>query len=516
MRNIVSIYLIIASFFAISFSSYLLGKIKNSRTVLFFLNTLSYFIYMIGYVMEYNSNTLGDLVFWNHVQYLGVPFIPAFWLLVVLEYTNRLSRILKRRFLIVLIFSEPVTTMIMNFTNKYHYLYYKSIEVTEILGHNVLSLNKGHWYFVHTGYLITILFIALYFLFVQLKQDKSRRPLLSLFFLATTMPIFGIFMNILDVFKDAFDYSALAASISLFAIIFAFIKFDFLEIITTARHQLFEISYDALILLDVNYNILDVNSKAIEMFDVERREILNRNIDEVFFNDDGLLKILKEIDKGIWIKVKKESNEREHFYEITTVDVLNRFTKKVGYLKTIRDITEEVQLKMELQRAAMTDSLTNLHNRFSFMELANKEFERAKRYNEIFCVQMIDIDDFKKINDTHGHAAGDLVLKSVGTILKTNFRINDIIGRIGGEEFAIVLVNTKLENAEKRAENLRKMCEKTVLMYEDTIIQFTVSIGISEYREEFKSFEEILKAADLAMYCSKRSGKNKVTIYLTS
>jgi diguanylate cyclase (GGDEF)-like protein/PAS domain S-box-containing protein len=516
MRNIVSMYLIAASFLALAFSSYLLGKIRNNRTILLFFNMLSYSLYIFGYVLEYNSNALSDLKFWNHFQYLGVPFIPTIWLLVVLEYTGRLSHVLKKGKLIFLIFLEPTITTIINFTNKYHHLYYASIKVIETFGHKVLSLHKGPWYFVHTGYLTVILFAALYFLYTQFKQDKSRRPLIFLFLLATIMPIFGIYMNIIDVFKDAFDYGTLAASLSILVIIFAVIKYDFLEIITTARDQLFEISREALILLDIDYNILDMNSKATKLFDVERRKVLNRNIDHVFFNDKGLLKVLKEINTGIWMKAKKEGKEEGEgvfFYEVTTVEVVNKFTKKIGYLKTIRDITEEVKLKSELERAAKTDTLTGLHNRFCFMELANKEFERVKRYNEGFCIMMIDIDNFKKINDSYGHGAGDLVLKNLGTIMNANFRVNDIIGRIGGEEFAVVLVNTKLEDAERKAEIFRKMIENTVLTYGDTIINFTLSIGLTEYREEFKSFDEMLKAADLAMYCSKRNGKNRVTIY---
>ena len=125
-------------------------------------------------------------------------------------------------------------------------------------------------------------------------------------------------------------------------------------------------------------------------------------------------------------------------------------------LKSIRDVTEERKIQEKLRELATTDSLSGLYNRTEFTYLAQKEFALAKKRNEELSLLMMDLDQFKFINDTFGHAAGDEVIREVGNIIKTSFRKTDIAGRLGGEEFVVVLKNTSLKEAEKAAEKLRK------------------------------------------------------------
>ncbi|MDW7678886.1 MAG: GGDEF domain-containing protein, partial [Bacillota bacterium] len=104
-------------------------------------------------------------------------------------------------------------------------------------------------------------------------------------------------------------------------------------------------------------------------------------------------------------------------------------------IKTISDITDRVIIQERLEQLATTDELSQLYNRRYFMELAEKEFDRARRYGESFCVFMMDIDRFKRINDLWGHAAGDAVIRTVGSLIRQRFRSTDVVGRLGGEEF---------------------------------------------------------------------------------
>jgi diguanylate cyclase (GGDEF)-like protein len=150
------------------------------------------------------------------------------------------------------------------------------------------------------------------------------------------------------------------------------------------------------------------------------------------------------------------------------------------------------------------------------MEMLQKEYELARVYDQYFSILLIDIDHFKAINDTKGHAAGDFVIREFGKLIKENFRKTDFSGRLGGEEFAIVLTNTSFDAALLVAEEFREKVAKTEMLYENHSISMTISIGVTSFFNEAKSFEEILNYADEAMYESKARGRNCTTVKLYS
>jgi diguanylate cyclase (GGDEF)-like protein len=164
-----------------------------------------------------------------------------------------------------------------------------------------------------------------------------------------------------------------------------------------------------------------------------------------------------------------------------------------------------------LQQQAQTDYLTSLANRRHFMEQGQIELERAKRYNKPLSVFMIDIDYFKKINDTYGHKFGDFVLQTLAAKLRETLRLIDVIGRIGGEEFAVLLPETGLREAAEVAERLRDSVARTNVPREEGMpINFTVSIGVATMQDKESSLDGLLSQADAAMYAAKQSGRNKV------
>ncbi len=182
----------------------------------------------------------------------------------------------------------------------------------------------------------------------------------------------------------------------------------------------------------------------------------------------------------------------------------------VGAIETIRDITDRKEVEKKLHTMATTDELTNLWNRRYFMQSVSQEIERAKRYKQYFSVMMLDIDHFKKVNDTQGHAAGDAVLQHLASIIKKNLRRLDIPGRIGGEEFGIILPSTNLEKAALLAERLRKDIENSPAYYNGNEIAFTVSIGVTNYHHRLSKVDELLKIVDDALYKAKDHGRNRV------
>jgi len=159
------------------------------------------------------------------------------------------------------------------------------------------------------------------------------------------------------------------------------------------------------------------------------------------------------------------------------------------------------------------DDLTKMYNRRYFMELAEQEFYRAKRYGRDLAFLMLDIDFFKKVNDNYGHPAGDEVLRELSKTLKLLIRKSDILGRLGGEEFGLLLPEINIEDAYNVAEKIRKEIQQKDIYYENTKINITISAGISGLNVEIKSLERLIKNSDKALYSSKQSGRNRVTIY---
>ena len=164
----------------------------------------------------------------------------------------------------------------------------------------------------------------------------------------------------------------------------------------------------------------------------------------------------------------------------------------------------------ELERLAGTDPLTGAFNRRRFLEVGNAELRRTKRYQHTFSVLMLDIDRFKAVNDTYGHSIGDLALKETVTVIQDAMRGQDTLGRLGGEEFAVIVPESGVEDAAAVAERIRASIAQIVIDTPDEPLSFTMSIGVSESDNDDDSVEDALKRADKALYAAKEQGRNQV------
>lgn len=168
------------------------------------------------------------------------------------------------------------------------------------------------------------------------------------------------------------------------------------------------------------------------------------------------------------------------------------------------------ELIHELEQQLETDSLTGLKNRDYFIKTARTELERVARYRQPLALLMVDIDHFKQINDTHGHLAGDEVLKSVTLVLSDMVRANDCLARLGGEEFAVLMPQTGLEQAYTAAERLRAAIAQVRCNLQGAEVRPTVSVGIAVTAEGGETLSSLMRRSDLAMYEAKAQGRNCV------
>ncbi len=185
---------------------------------------------------------------------------------------------------------------------------------------------------------------------------------------------------------------------------------------------------------------------------------------------------------------------------------------KVGrtILKFIAGDNVEVEYHEEIYRLMTTDGLTQLHNKRYFDEMLDREVARAKRYKRSFSLLVFDIDLFKNVNDRFGHLAGDAILRQLGAVLLGRLRVNDVLARIGGEEFALITPEVGLDGAKELAGKINRLIGDTRFEFEGARVNVTVSVGVAEWQTHYEDPSDVLKAADDKMYEAKRNGRNQV------
>lgn len=194
---------------------------------------------------------------------------------------------------------------------------------------------------------------------------------------------------------------------------------------------------------------------------------------------------------------------------IPTILVLSRSVHNyiINSTKTNKLLKQKIG---ELHQLSITDPLTNLYNRRYFFEITKNVLQLSKRNNTSDAFLMIDIDFFKKINDTHGHQAGDFILKNLSKYLKSFVRSSDILARLGGEEFGLFLHNISVNDARRIAQNICSSISQEKFLYNNISIQITLSIGLATFKEKIGTIDTLYEEADQNLYLAKTTGRNRV------
>jgi len=259
-----------------------------------------------------------------------------------------------------------------------------------------------------------------------------------------------------------------------------------------------------------------VNNKVAELFNQATENIIGKKDTEIlpvetaehFHNSD---KAVFDTGKKITIEESSEDENGDIRHFISTKIPFQQEGELPALIGFSTDVTELYNLKEEFKKQANTEPLTKLFNRRYFLDNAEREFNRAKRHSSNLALMSIDIDYFKKINDEFGHPAGDKVLVEISNALKSYIRTEDILARIGGEEFSILLPETSLKAAKEVAERIRHGQSKMILTGDWTgEISVTLSIGIAIFEASDNKFERLFSRADKALYLAKNAGRNNV------
>ena len=255
----------------------------------------------------------------------------------------------------------------------------------------------------------------------------------------------------------------------------------------------------------LNFSGVSDNHKII-IVGIEEKEEIKKFTDELTKINSEQANILRRALK------EKAQLLTQQGIQNNTVDELSRLNNELTNLQ--RELTKKnielEKLYHEMRKIAIHDRLTETYNRWGFYELAEREIKRAKRHNTPLSLVTFDLDYFKKINDTYGHTIGDLVLKKTAARCKEKMRSVDIFCRSGGEEFIILMPDTKKADALCVAERIRQLLSEPIA-FDEISLSITVSLGVASLSEKNSDLEKMMICADKALYHSKETGRNKVS-----
>lgn len=241
--------------------------------------------------------------------------------------------------------------------------------------------------------------------------------------------------------------------------------------------------------------VLDVMMPEMDGYEVCRRLKENENTSDIPI---------------VFLTASNSNEDEERGLEIGATDFIRKpISPKIVSVR-VSNILKLQAANRKLVLLASTDPLTGAYNRRHFLEAGNSELHRSRRYKTPFTALMLDIDHFKAVNDTYGHAIGDEALKRTVSVIQEALRTEDTLGRIGGEEFAVIFPQTDKAGAILVAERIRLSIESIVIPTPVKPLSFTMSIGVTENTDDDHNIEETLKRADFALYQAKKNGRNQV------
>lgn len=288
---------------------------------------------------------------------------------------------------------------------------------------------------------------------------------------------------------------------------------------TLAIHEiLFDNAHDIILYVNMQDEIVDSNQLALEKYGYTKEEILTKSMSDIRHLSTSL-DYDEQMHKANNYGVIFESLHVRKDGTTMPVEVSAKATcvgKEPLRIHIIRDITARKEQEAQIVWLAKYDSLTGIPNRNSFIVQLEEEIRRSQRNNNKFAIMLFDIDNFKNINDHHGHEAGDLVLRHIAKQIQGVIRNTDYISRLGGDEFVGILTDIKTnQDMIVLAEKIQKAARKPVV-YKNTPLKVTISIGISLFPDDAKIADELLFFADKAMYDVKRNGGGTYSFYTGS
>lgn len=292
---------------------------------------------------------------------------------------------------------------------------------------------------------------------------------------------------------------------------------------TAELHKLYvaiEQSPSLILITDTQGNIEYVNSSFTVITGYSAAEGLGKNpriLQSGHTSPEQYAALWQALNQGeVWRgEFRNRKKNGELYWALAVISPIRNEEGQITHFVAVQqDITARKQAEEELRLWAITDSLTGLYNRRQLFLLTEQALREERRTHQPLCALMMDVDHFKRVNDTYGHSVGDMILQNVADLLQRNLRQADVLGRYGGEEFGVVLPNTGLEEALQIAERIRKQVAEMRVHTTLGQVAVTISIGITlKQNSQILNVEKLFDQADQALYQAKQSGRNRVMVF---
>lgn len=472
---------------------------------------LSIAIYSIGYGFELDSHDLSNKLFWLDVQYLGIAFLPAFWNIMAIQYVGKEKWL--DRYSLFLIFLIPVITLLLHYTDAYHHLYYGPTSIVQSGPFEIISFAKGPFYWVYVVYVnLSILFGNVLFFDFWRKSVVVYRKQITVMFAASLFPWMSHIFYVTGHSFYGLDLAPFALLLSTLLYWYGLRSYHLFDLIPIARETILDVISESIIILDVNDRVIDFNAAAQRLIGGLSINTMGTSVYDIFRRYPDIVGAIRSSEKKN-VKTRIESDDFFKYYTVSVNPITNKEGRPLGRIVLLHDILVHEELLDGLHQMATRDDLTGVFKRGHFLTIAKEALDRASQLKIPVSVILVDLDFFKRINDTYGHAAGDTALKTIACALQSALRDNDILGRFGGEEFVLFLPHTVPATAALVAERLRAAIESTKVNIGDIDLEVRGSFGVTGVNDASTvDFDELFASADKALYIAKNSGRNKVAV----
>lgn len=499
---IISQYIVTAASMALV--CYSISRWRQDRMMYLAFLSLVGALNAVGYALEVSSASLEAAMIACKVAYLGSPYIGPLFLMFALDYINKP---LKKWWQLALVFAPSVLFSLAVFTYPGTHLYYAELSYSTVGWQPHLIVAPGPLYYPCFAFEFALAILGASILIRSFMHEKTRNHT-AVFLISAILPITAQIVNFIEVFPGMLNTvpAAITVTVGLFSWYLA--RYRRAEWQSLGRELVVQNMNNAFILIDTERQILDSNIKAQHYFPKLKNARPGTLLNAIPGFPVEPLSNSDEFDFELHV------DGEDLFLHLVSTELKSSKTS-IGSCLMIYDNTETYLMIGELNRLARRDDLTGLNNRAAFFNDAKALYDLSIRQN-IYpgSVLMMDIDHFKIVNDTYGHAAGDDVLRAIGELMRRRMRHTDICGRYGGEELCVWCPYTDSENALTVAEDMRKAIEDMEFTTDRGSFKVTVSIGVaSSDGVGTMDFEDIIKCADDALYCSKATGRNLVTMY---
>ena len=442
----------------------------------------------------------------TQIQYLGIVITPLsmfFFILGLFGLRNRVPTGLA-----VFLFVPSAVTLTLAWTNDVHRLLWTRYENVFEGSFPMLALTHGPAFYLWVAFNYILLATSTAILIQQAWRATGPIRAQAQVILCALIVIWmanGLYITGNSPLANA-DPTPIAFAILSMAMARGLFRHGLLDLTPVAKDEIFVSIMDGVVVVDREGRIIDLNPAAETIFGIQRKAVVGKTVLMLGIAREVLADQHSSAD-GICREVCLDDGR---VFDLRTSVLRNRRRRRLGHLQVWHDVSQRKEMEQKLELMAHTDPLTGVYNRRQFMAVARRELLRAGRYDHPLALIVMDVDHFKRFNDSYGHAFGDEVLKAlVATCLET-LRENDVFGRVGGEEFAVVCVETDIGEAVRVAERLRCCLMALSLGPQQDPVRVTASFGVAARQGRDEQLKALFQRADEALYTAKAHGRNRV------